>query len=83
MLGRQIDLVEYSEKPEVFVKNCLAPARTDVVMITERRDGRKVITVEVKQPKDKGIAIGKNGRNIQRARLLVSRHFGIDTIVIA
>ncbi|MHA2407444.1 MAG: NusA-like transcription termination signal-binding factor [Candidatus Ranarchaeia archaeon] len=83
MLGREIDLVEYSDKIEQFVRNCLNPAKTGPVTITERRNGRKIITVEIKQAKDKGIAIGKNGRNIQKARMLVSRHFGIDTIVIA
>jgi N utilization substance protein A len=82
MLGREIDLVEYSDKVEQFVKNCLNPAKTGKVTVTTRKNGRKIITVEIEQAKDKGIAIGKNGRNIQKARMLVSRHFGIDTIII-
>ena len=41
-----------------------------------------MITVEIKIPKEKGIAIGKNGRNIQKTRLLTFRHFGIEKVVI-
>jgi N utilization substance protein A len=82
MLSREIDLVEYSDKIEQFVRNCLTPAKTGNVSITERRDGRKIITVEIKQARDKGIAIGKNGRNIQKASMILFGYFGIDIIVI-
>jgi N utilization substance protein A len=32
--------------------------------------------------KDRGIAIGKNGRNIQKAKVLGQRHYGIEDVII-
>jgi len=32
--------------------------------------------------RDKAIAIGKNGRNIRKIRLLMQRNLGIDNVVI-
>jgi N utilization substance protein A len=34
------------------------------------------------EPKDKGIAIGKNGSNIKKIRFLANRYFQLDTVVI-
>jgi N utilization substance protein A len=33
-------------------------------------------------PEDKGIAIGKNGRNIARAKILAKRYFDIEKIIL-
>jgi len=33
-------------------------------------------------PKDKGIAIGKNGRNAERIRFLAKRYFDISNVSI-
>ncbi|WP_455143683.1 NusA-like transcription termination signal-binding factor [Candidatus Hodarchaeum mangrovi] len=75
---KQIDIVEYSNKLEDFVSNTLAPAKTKSVEILKRA-GEKVVVVTVVS-KEKGKAIGKNGRNIHRSRLLLKRHFGIDHV---
>jgi N utilization substance protein A len=32
--------------------------------------------------KDRGIAIGKNGKNVARARLLARRHYNIEDVII-
>jgi len=83
-LGKSIDVVEYADTPELFIKNTLVPvpaAKVRSVTITERLDGRKIASVEV-DPEYRGIAIGKNGRNIARARILAKRHFGIDDVKI-
>ncbi|MHA1595312.1 MAG: NusA-like transcription termination signal-binding factor [Candidatus Baldrarchaeia archaeon] len=81
ILKKDIDVVEYSDKPEEFIKNALMPARIKSVHITERKDGRKVAIVTV-DPKYKGLAIGKNGKNVAKARILAKRHFGIDDVII-
>ncbi len=77
---KSIDIVEYSERPEVFVTNTLAPAKTQNVEIHEK-SGKKTIVVTV-IPQERGKAIGKNGRNIQRSRLLMKRHFGVNNVII-
>ena len=81
VLRKEVEIVEYSESPEDFVKNTLAPARIKSVKIAEKKEGHKVAVVTV-EPKDRGLAIGKNGKNVARARLLSSRHFGINDVVI-
>ncbi len=80
--GRAVDVVEMAETVEEFVKSALAPARVEGVKIIEHRDGNKVASVTVKS-EDRGIAIGREGRNVARARILVNRHFDLDNVVIA
>ena len=82
VFGRAVDVVEMAETIEEFVKSALAPARVEAVKIIERRDGNKVASVTVKS-EDRGIAIGREGRNVARARILVKRHFDLDNVVIA
>jgi N utilization substance protein A len=80
-LRREVEIVEYSESAEDFVKNTLAPARIKAVKVTEKKEGHRAAIVTV-EPKDRGLAIGKDGKNVARARLLVNRHFGINDVVI-
>lgn len=80
--GRVVDVVEIADTAEEFVKSALAPARVEAVKIIEHRDGNKVASVTVKN-EDRGIAIGREGRNVARARILVKRHFNLDNVVIA
>jgi N utilization substance protein A len=71
-----------AESPEEFVKSALAPARVEQIKLMERRDGTVVASVTVKS-EDRGIAIGRDGRNVARARILAKRHFNLDNVVIA
>lgn len=80
--GRTIDIVEIADTPEEFVKSALAPARVQEVKIIVHRDGNRVASVTVKS-EDRGIAIGKDGRNVARARILARRHFDLNNVVIA
>ncbi len=80
--GRPIDVVEMADSAEDFVKSALAPARVEHVKIVEHRDGSLVASVTVKA-EDRGIAIGRDGKNVARARILVRRHFDVDNVVIA
>ncbi|MEM3022647.1 MAG: NusA-like transcription termination signal-binding factor [Candidatus Bathyarchaeia archaeon] len=80
MTGKQIELVEYSDTPEKLIRNSLSPANVKEIRLTEKSD-RKIAVVEV-DPKDKSIAIGKNGRNIEKTRMLAKRYFQIDHVII-
>jgi N utilization substance protein A len=72
--------VEYSDKLEQFVSNTLAPAKTKKVEIVEK-PGKKIVVITV-IPREKGRAIGKNGKNIHRSRFLLKRHFGVTNVII-
>ncbi|TRO49355.1 NusA-like transcription termination signal-binding factor [Candidatus Bathyarchaeota archaeon] len=81
MTGKKHEIIEYSEDPMQFIKNALKPASVREVRITERMDGKKMAIVTVKQ-KDKGVAIGKNGKNAERLRFLAKRYFDIQNVSI-
>ncbi len=77
---KQIEVVEYAEKIDRFAINTLSPAKAKKVEVIEKT-GQKTVIVTVIQ-REKGRAIGKNGRNIQRSRMLLKRHFGVTNVII-
>jgi N utilization substance protein A len=81
MTGKKHEIIEYSEDPAQFIKNALKPAAVKEVRITEKPDGKSIAVVAV-NPKDKGVAIGKNGRNAERLRFLAKRYFDIQNVSI-
>ncbi len=81
MTGKKHEIIEYSEDPVQFIKNALKPAVVREVRITERQDGKTIAVVTV-HPKDKGVAIGKNGRNAERLRFLAKRYFQMQNVSI-
>ena len=81
MTGKRYEIIEFSDNPAQFIKNALEPARVKEIRITERPDGKKIAVIMV-DPRDKGIAIGKNGRNAERIRFLAKRYFQIHNVSI-
>ena len=81
MTGKKHEIIEYSEDPVKFIRNALKPAAVQEVRVTERPDGKRMAVVAV-NPKDKGVAIGKNGKNAERLRFLVKRYFQIQNVSI-
>lgn len=81
MTGKKQEIIEYSEIPAQFIKNALKPATVSEVRISERSDGKSIAVVSV-SPRDKGVAIGKNGRNAERLRFLAKRYFQIQNVSI-
>ena len=76
MFDRRVILVENAEIPEEFVANALAPAAVYDVIIS--RDGETATAVV--DPDDMGVAVGRNGERIDRARRLANRHYSITEI---
>ncbi|MFN3803731.1 MAG: NusA-like transcription termination signal-binding factor [Pyrobaculum sp.] len=82
IIGKDVEIVEIGDSPEEIIKNSLYPARVLIVKITKAPSGAKVAITTV-SPEDRGVAIGKNGRNIARARLLARRYYDIEKIILA
>lgn len=82
VLNKDIEIVGYSENLEEQVRYALAPAKVREVRVVNRPGGKKVVYATV-DPNDKGIAIGRNGRNVERARMILNRYYGIDSVIIA
>ncbi|MFP3201805.1 MAG: NusA-like transcription termination signal-binding factor [Sulfolobus sp.] len=80
LLGRTVELVAYSDNLEDLVKNLMAPARVKSIKVVQS-NSKKTVYISV-EPQDKGLAIGKNGRNVDRAKLILKRYMDIDSVVI-
>ena len=81
MTNKQVEIYEYMNEAEKFIKNALKPAKVKDIRMVDRMEGKKIAMVTV-ETKDKGIAIGKNGDNIKKIRFLAKRYFQLDTVVI-
>jgi N utilization substance protein A len=81
LLKRDIQVIEFSEKPEEFVANVFHAYDVKKVEI-EDRDGVTHATVTVETTK-KGRAIGKEGKNLRMARDLIARHHAIESVSVA
>ncbi|MBS7653782.1 NusA-like transcription termination signal-binding factor [Candidatus Bathyarchaeota archaeon] len=81
MTGKKYEIVEFSDDPVQLIKNALKPAKVKEVRITKKPDGNTIAVVAVDY-KDKGMAIGKNGRNAEKLRFLAKRYFQISSVFI-
>lgn len=81
MTSKKHEIIEYSDDPAQFIKNALKPAHVIEIRLTEKPDGKSIAFVAV-NPRDKGVAIGKNGRNAERIRFLAKRYFQIQNVSI-
>ncbi len=79
-LNRNIKVIEYSDDPRKFLENSMYPANIKSIRIS-KRDNKEIAIVEV-DPKDKGMVIGKNGKNIQQIRYLAKRYFNLENVVV-
>ena len=75
VLGKRIEMVEYDEAPDTFIANIFKPAEVAGI---ERTPENGPIHVLLKKKNDLGIAIGKGGCNIVKARVLCRRFFGLE-----
>ena len=80
LTGKNIQVVEYSEDPEQFVMNVFHIYSPQKVVIEQRGNiTHATVTVD---PKLKGRAIGKAGKNLRIARDIVNRHHEIQSLSV-
>ena len=79
-IGKHIEIIEHSDDPVEFVKNAFHPVSIRNVNIV-LRDDKRIAYVEV-HTKEKGLAIGRDGKNIEKVRKLSTRHHNIDDVII-
>lgn len=75
--GRNIKVFKYSPEIKEFTENVL-PVPLKSFEISEK-NGNKTIKISVEQ-KDKSLAIGREGKTIKNASMLLKRIFGIDEL---
>ncbi|MDD1667867.1 MAG: NusA-like transcription termination signal-binding factor [Methanomicrobiales archaeon] len=74
VLGKKIEMVEYSENPDDFIANMFRPA----LLSSVEKDEAGRVRVILQKRSELGIAIGKGGANVEKARLLFRRFFGSE-----
>ena len=80
-VDKGIEIVELSDDPIQFIKNLLSPAEVQSVKVLQKESGEKIATVTADNT-NKRIAIGKNGVNIERAKLIAKRQHNINNIIL-
>lgn len=75
VLGKRIEMVEEAENLDEFVAHILKPAE---VAYIRKDDETGKYDIFVKKKSDLGIAIGKSGSNVEKARILCKRAFNLD-----
>lgn len=77
-LGWPVEVVTYAGSAAELIENALAPARVQNVTVSQSG----VAYAEVARD-EQGLAIGRGGRRIRRARLLADRYYGVDDVELA
>jgi N utilization substance protein A len=80
VLDKPIELVEYSDDPVTFLKNAFGPVSVSSVNIISK-NGKRLAYVEVPN-KEKGLAIGRNGKNIEKVKILARRHHDLEDVIL-
>lgn len=75
VLGKKVEMVEYSEDLKVFAANLFRPA--DVANLKFHEETR-IIDVFIQKKSDVGIAIGRGGAGVEKARILLRRFFQVE-----
>ena len=81
IVKKNVELVEFDDDPAKFLTNLLNSKLISEVKINKRPDGTKQAIVMV-DPRKKGIVVGREGRNAEKARLLAKRYFDISSVLI-
>lgn len=77
-LGKEVVLVGFAADREAMLKNVFHRFQVEKIE-WEDRNGDIIAHVTLPQ-EEKGKAIGKGGRNIQLARMLMKRHHGVADV---
>jgi transcription termination/antitermination protein NusA len=81
VVGKKVELVEYSDDPSEFIRNILNTDMINEIRLNEKIDGTRQAIVIV-DAKKKGVVVGREGRNAEKARLLAKRYFQISNVLI-
>ena len=80
VFNKTVEIVGYASRLEDMVRNLFPGVKITRITLTERGK-EKILTIRVSE-EDKGRAIGRDGRVVKRARLVLSKLFGITRVTI-
>jgi len=84
-LNKKIDVIPFSDHLERFIRYILNTTKNSIkvrnIEIKEGRNEKRTVIITVR-PQDRGKAIGKDGTMIKKVKMLVTRHFDVDNVII-
>jgi N utilization substance protein A len=84
-LQKKIDVIPWSESIEQFIQYIFNTSKNSIkvqnIEIKENKNNKKTVIISVR-PQDRGKAIGKDGSMIRKIKMLVTRHFEVDNVII-
>jgi len=81
IIKRNVELIEYFDDQIKFLNNILNPKFVNEVKLDTKADGSSHAIVIVEHGK-KGLVVGREGRNAEKARLFAKRYFNISNVLI-
>lgn len=79
-LNKHVEVIQDSDDVKEFLIHVFNPVIVETVEIREAPD-KRIVDVVVEE-RNKGLAIGRGGDRINKARLLIKRRFGYDDVKI-
>ncbi|ABN56237.1 MULTISPECIES: NusA-like transcription termination signal-binding factor [Methanoculleus] len=79
VMGKRIEVVEYSADPSQFLRNCFLPAQVTGIDFDTDEEDQQIALIDVRD-EDRGLAIGKAGKNIFKAKVLAQRQHDIADV---
>ena len=80
ILNKEVEIIEYAQDLETMVRNLFPGVTILRVDVVDKKDG-KIVYVKVRDD-EKGKAIGRDGRMVKRARVVLNKLFNVDKVVI-
>lgn len=80
LLNKNIIVVEHSNDTKKFIKNMFGKINIKRIDVEEKNS--KILVKIYIDPRDKPLAIGKDGKNLNRIKEIMKRYYDISSIVI-
>jgi len=77
LINKKIKIVEYNGDPVKFINNFVSPIDIESAEFTDN-----VINLKVKTAKDKGLIIGRNGKNLENIKKIMDYYFKIKEVKV-
>ena len=80
VLSRRCEAVEYADDPVQFLRNCFLPAQVSEIQFSDYDGG--IIAHVMVHAEERGLAIGKAGKNIAKTKQLALRLHDIQDVML-
>ena len=76
LLNKKIKIIEFSEKPEEFVKNIISPLKRPEIKLQD-----DVLTIKTDSTQLKALLLGREKLNLKEIQNIVEKHFPVKVVI--